>query len=217
MEILASTVNNRGKIWWSLDFAMAGQEPIFFCVANGAGWRGIISRACFIAFWNRILLRLLDLTSAGFTALLISVHENLSSLTIHIRSVCVFLILPPLNAKAPQTPSPKNTHIQSSHPQQSSIHSRRRRRSTCIPTPSIRTRSSANLPLFPLLRRKRIIPTHQHTTHHIHHRVTLTRDFNRKVHLPDLRQGFLPIHFFQMCGVVGFQLFEEVCGTALDG
>lgn len=61
-----------------------------------------------------------------------------------------------------------------------SIHRRRRR--------GRRRRSSSRqlLPRILLLRCEGIVPAHQHTAHHIEHRITLAWDLDAKVHLSDL-------------------------------
>ena len=79
-----------------------------------------------------------------------------------------------------------------------------------------RRRRCRYTPRILLLRCKWIVPAHQHTAHHIKHRITLSWYSNTKVHFAHLRHSFFPRYFFQVRCVVCFELLEEVGGAALD-
>lgn len=60
--------------------------------------------------------------------------------------------------------------------------------------------------------------THEHTAHHVHERVALTRNPDAEVHLADLIQRVVPArHLVQMRLVVALEHPEEICATTRHG
>lgn len=82
---------------------------------------------------------------------------------------------------------------------------------------SRRGRFSGDSPLLFLLRCKRIVPAHQHTAHHVQHRIALARYLDSEIHLSNLSQRLVPAVLFQLRSVMRFELFVQICATSLDG